>query len=551
MAKEVKFDNEVRDALLKGVSTVANAVRVTIGPRGRNVALDKSFGGPRITNDGVTIAKEVELKDKFANMGAEIIKEVASKTNDIAGDGTSTATVLTHAIAEEGFKRTAMGANAVVVRRGIERAANDAVEELKKMSKKVKEHDEIVAVASISAESAELGKTIADTIEKVGKDGVVTVEESQTVGIESDVVEGLEFDKGYVSPYMITNAEKMEAEMKDPLVLVTDQKVSAIKDVLPLLEQLAQSGKKDIVIIADDIEGEALTTFVLNKLRGTFNVLGIKAPGFGDNKKAQLSDIATVLGATVISSDLGMKIEDSTVDMLGEATRVVATKDKTIIVGGKGKKSAIDELVKQLRAQAENTDSKYDREKIEERIAKLSGGVAVIRVGAATETEMKYLKDKIDDAVNATKAAIEEGIVPGGGAALVKVADKLSKNKEANEKDEFGVGYRILVGALRAPFKQIVANAGRDDAEVLMSEMVKAGASFGFDASGDSQEPKIVDMLKEGIIDPVKVERAGIQNAASAAAVLLTTEAAIADEPKDDEASPAMPAGMGGGMPMM
>ena len=552
MAKTVKFDNEVRDALLKGVSTVANAVRVTIGPRGRNVALDKSFGGPRITNDGVSIAKEIELADKFENMGAEIIKEVASKTNDIAGDGTSTATVLTHAIVEDGFKRTAMGANAVVVRRGIEKAASDAVEELQKISKKVKDHDEIVAVASISAESEELGKTIADTIEKVGKDGVVTVEESKSMGIESDVVEGLEFNNGYVSPYMITNGEKMEAEMKDPLVLVTDQKISAIKDVLPLLEQLAQSGKKDIVIIADDIEGEALTTFVLNKLRGTFNVLGIKAPGFGDQKKAQLGDIAAVLGATVVSSDLGMKLEDATIDMLGEAGRIVSTKDKTIIVDGKGDKSKIDELVKQLKAQAENTESKYDREKIEERIAKLSGGVAVIRVGAATETEMKYLKDKIDDAVNATKAAIEEGIVPGGGTALVKVADRLSKNKEASEKDEFGVGYRILVQALRAPFKQIVTNAGRDDAEVLISEMVKAGANYGFDASKDDADASVVDMLKEGIIDPTKVERAGIQHAASAAAVLLTTEAAIAEEPKE-ESAPAggMPSGMGGGMPMM
>ena len=368
------------------------------------------------------------------------------------------------------------------------------------------------------------------------------------MGIESDVVEGLEFDKGYVSPYMVTNTEKMEAEMKNPVVLVTDQKISAIKDILPLLEQLAQSGKKDIVIIADDIEGEALTTFVLNKLRGTFNVLGIKAPGFGDNKKAILNDIATVLGATLVVSDLGMKLEETTLDMLGEAGRIVATKDKTIIVDGKGTKKAIDDLVANLKAQAENTDSKWDREKIEERIAKLTGGVAVIRVGAATETEMKYLKDKIDDAVNATKAAIEEGIVPGGGTALVKVAEKLSKNKEAIEKDEFGVGYRILINALRAPFKQIVVNAGRDDAEVIMREMNKAGAQYGFDASSDDLEPKIVDMLKEGIIDPVKVERAGIQHAASAAAVLLTTEAAVADDPEDKPEAPAMPAG---GMPMM
>ncbi len=547
-AKKVIFDNEVRKELGAGVATVANAVRVTIGPRGRNVALDKSFGGPRITNDGVSIAKEIELQDKFQNMGAQVIKEVASKTNEIAGDGTTTAMVLTHAIVEEGFKRTAMGANATVVRRGIEKAAQDAVEELKKMSKSVKNTEDIVAVASISAESEELGKTIAETIDKVGKDGVVTVEESQTMGISSEIVEGLEFDKGYVSPYMVTNTEKMEAVMKDAPVLVTDKKISSVQEVLPLLEKLAQTGKKELVIIADDVEGEALATFVVNKLRGTLSVLAIKAPGFGDRKKDLLGDIATVLGATVVTEDLGMKLEDVGLEVLGSAGRIVATKDKTTIVDGKGKKSAIQERIAQLKAQAENTDSKFDREKLEERIAKLSGGVAVIRVGAATETEMKYLKDKIEDAVNATKAAIEEGIVPGGGTALVKVAEKLSAKKEATEKDEFGVGYRILVNALRAPFKQIVINAGRDDAEVIMREMIKAGAQHGFDASSDEQEPRIVDMFKEGIIDPVKVERAGIQNAASAAATLLTTEAAIAEDAEAEKEAPSMPAG---GMPGM
>ena len=547
-AKKVIFDNEVRKELQEGVATVAGAVRVTIGPRGRNVALDKSFGGPRITNDGVSIAKEIDLKDKFRNMGAQVIKEVASKTNEIAGDGTTTAMVLTHAIVEEGFKRTAMGANATVVRKGIEKAAKDAVEELKKMSKTVKNQDDIVAVASISAESDELGKTIADTIDKVGKDGVVTVEESQTMGISSDVVEGLEFDKGYVSPYMVTNAEKMEAEAKDVKVLVTDKKISSVQEVLPLLEKLAQTGKKELVIIADDVEGEALATFVVNKLRGTFSVLAIKAPGFGDRKKDLLADIATVLGAQVVTDDLGMKLEEVDLDVLGEAGRIVANKDKTVIVDGKGKKSAIEARVGQLKSQMDNTESKFDKEKLEERIAKLSGGVAVIKVGAATETEMKYLKDKIEDAVNATKAAIEEGIVPGGGSALVKVAEKLSSNKEAQEKDEFGVGYRILINALKAPFKQIVANAGREDAEVIMKDMVKAGANFGFDASSDDQDPKIVDMFKEGIIDPVKVERAGIQNAASAAAVLLTTEAAVADEPED---KPAPAPEMQGGMPGM
>ena len=537
-AKKVLFDNEVRKELQEGVATVANAVRVTIGPRGRNVALDKSFGGPRITNDGVSIAKEIELKDKFKNIGAQIIKEVASKTNELAGDGTTTAMVLTHALVEEGFKRTSMGANAIVVRRGIEKAAQDAVEELKKMAKSVKTHEDIVAVASISAESEELGKTIAETIDKVGKDGVVTVEESQTLGISSEVVEGLEFDKGYVSPYMVTNTEKMEAEAKDAKVLVTDKKISNIQEILPLLEKLAQSGRKELVIIADDVEGEALATFVVNKLRGTFSVLAIKAPGYGDRKKELLGDIATVLGAQVVTDELGMKLEDVGLEVLGEAEKIVATKDKTTIIGGKGKKSSIQERIAQLKAQLENTDSKFDKEKLEERIAKLSGGVAVIRVGAATETEMKYLKDKIEDAVNATKAAIEEGIVPGGGTALVKVAEKLSQNKEAQEKDEFGVGYRILIAALRAPFKQIVANAGREDAEVIMKEMIKAGANYGFDASSDEQEPKIVDMFKEGIIDPVKVERVGIQNAASAAAVLLTTEAAVAEVEEEKDSNP-------------
>ena len=546
-AKKVLFDNEVRKELQEGVATVANAVRVTIGPRGRNVALDKSFGGPRITNDGVSIAKEIELKDKFKNMGAQIIKEVASKTNELAGDGTTTAMVLTHALVEEGFKRTSMGANAVVVRKGIEKAAQDAVDELKKMAKSVKTQEDIVAVASISAESEELGKTIAETIDKVGKDGVVTVEESQTLGISSEVVEGLEFDKGYVSPYMVTNAEKMEAEAKDAKVLVTDKKISNIQEILPLLEKLAQSGRKELVIIADDVEGEALATFVVNKLRGTFSVLAIKAPGYGDRKKELLGDIATVLGAQVVTDELGMKLEDVGLEVLGEAEKIVATKDKTTIIGGKGKKSSIQERIAQLKAQLENTDSKFDKEKLEERIAKLSGGVAVIRVGAATETEMKYLKDKIEDAVNATKAAIEEGIVPGGGTALVKVAEKLSQNKEAQEKDEFGVGYRILITALRAPFKQIVANAGREDAEVIMKEMIKAGVNYGFDASSDEQEPKIVDMFKEGIIDPVKVERVGIQNAASAAAVLLTTEAAVAEVPEDKK-DDAPDAGYGGMM---
>ncbi len=394
MAKQVIFDVELRSALKRGVDVVAGAVRVTLGPKGRNVAIDKSWGGPTITNDGVSIAKEITLADKFENMGASIVKEVASKTNDKAGDGTTTAVVLTQAIIHEGLKRTALGANAMMVRRGIEAAAKDAVVELKKMAREVKGKNDIRQVATISAESEELGKTIADTVEKVGKDGVVTVEESQSIGIESDFVEGMEFDKGYVSAYLITNPERMEAEMKDPLVLITDKKISTIKDILPLLEKVAQSGKKDLVIIADDVDGEALATFIVNKLRGIFNVLAVKAPGYGDRKKEMLADIAITVGATLVSEDLGIKLETAELNMLGRANRIVATKDSTVIVGGKGKKADIESRVAQLRAQVANTDSKFDKEKLEERIAKLSGGVAVIRVGAATETEMNLVRTK-------------------------------------------------------------------------------------------------------------------------------------------------------------
>lgn len=545
MAKIVIFDSEVRGALKRGVDIVAGAVRVTLGPRGRNVAIDRSWGGPAITNDGVSIAKEIVLKDKFENMGAGIVKEVATKTNDKAGDGTTTAVVLTQALVHEGLKRTAMGANAMMIRRGIEAAANDAVAELKKMARELKGKKDIQYVASISAENKELGEKIADVVEKVGKDGVVTVEESQSIGIETDYVEGLEFDKGYVSPYMISNAERMEAVAKDVPVLITDKKISTIKEILPLLEKLAQSGKKDLVIIADDVDGEALATFVVNKLRGAFNVLAVKAPGYGDRKKEMLQDIAITVGAQVISEDLGIKLENAEVSMLGKAQRIVATKDSTVIVGGKGKKGDIEARVAQLRKQAENTDSKFDREKLDERVAKLSGGVAVIRVGAATETEMKYLKDKIEDAVNATKAAIAEGVVPGGGAALAKVGDKLGKKLDPKAHDEYTIGYRILVVALSAPFLQIVKNCGREDGPVLLQEIVKKGGAFGFDAASESEEAAIIDLFDAGIIDPVKVTRSGVANAASAAAVLLTTEAAIADEPEEKKDMPAMPGGMG------
>ena len=543
MAKQVIFDQDVRGALKRGVDVVANAVKVTLGPKGRNVALSKSWGGPTITNDGVSIAKEITLADKFEDMGASIVKEVATKTNDKAGDGTTTAVVLTQAIVHEGLKRTALGANAMMVRRGIEAAAKDAVEELKKMARDVKGKAEIRQVAIISSESEELGKTIAEVVEKVGKDGVVTVEEAQTTEIGYEYVEGMEFDRGYVSAYLVTNPERMEAVYSDVDILITDKKISSIKEILPLLEKLAQAGRKQVAIIADDVDGEALATLIVNKLRAIFNTIAVKAPGYGDRKKEMLADIATVTGGQVISEDLGLKLENVELNMLGTAKRLVATKDSTIIVGGKGKKSDITERVSQLRAQLEQTDSKFDKEKLEERIAKLTGGVAVIRVGAATETEMKYLKDKIEDAVNATKAAIAEGIVPGGGAALAKVAEKLGKKQDPKSNDEFTVGYRVLVSALHAPLLQIVANTGRDDGAVVLQQVAKA-TNTGFDAATE----EMVDMYEAGIIDPVKVTRSCVENSASAAAVLLTTEAAVADIPEDKKSSMPNMGGMGGEM---
>jgi chaperonin GroEL len=524
-------------------------VRVTIGPRGRNVVIDKGYGAPIITNDGVTIAKDITLADKFENMGAEIVKEVASKTNDVAGDGTTTSVVLTQALVERGFEKMLMGANPMGIRRGIEAATKDAVEALRKIAKPIKTDEEIKQVATISAESEEIGGIIADTIKKVGKDGVVTVEESPSFGVESEVVEGLEFDKGYVSAYMITNADRMEAEFRDPLVLLTDKKISAIKDVLPLLEKIAQSGKKELVIIADDIDGEALTTFVLNKLRGGFNVLAIKAPGYGDRKKEMLGDIAATIGATVVTEDVGLNFENAELSVLGRASRVVSTKDSTVIVGGKGSRDVINERIASLRAQREATKSKFDREKLDERIGKLSGGVAVIRVGAASETEMKYLKLKIEDAVNATKAAIAEGIVQGGGSALAKVSEKLEAKyksspeaKRANDTAraaEFVAGYVAVVEALCEPLRQIAANAGKESG-VVLAEVLKGGATSGYDAQSDAY---VVDMFAAGIIDPVKVTRSAVENASSAVAILLTTEVAIADEPKEEKSAPS--AGMG------
>lgn len=551
MSKKILYNEDARKALKRGVDAVANVVKITIGPRGRNVVLDKGYGSPTITNDGVSIAKEISLKDKFENMGAEIIKEVASKTNDVAGDGTTTATILAQAIIDEGLRQTVFGVNAMGIRAGIEEASQDVVASLKKLAKPIKSDEEIRQVATISAESPELGAIIADTIKKVGKDGVVTVEESQSTGLESEVVKGIEFDKGYVSPYMITNPERMEAVYDDPAILITDKKISSIKEVLPLLEQLAQTGKKDLVIIAEDIEGEALTTFVLNKLRGTFNVLAVKAPGYGDRRKDLLQDIAVTIGATVVSEEVGLKFEKVGLDVLGKARRVISTKDNTVLVGGRGKKSEIEERVAQLKKQKENTDSKYDVEKIDERIAKLTGGVAVIRVGAATETEMKYLKLKIEDAVNATKAAIEEGIVAGGGVALVKAAMEVEKSFAARSSKELDkgsfskekeIGYAIVLKALESPLKQIAINAGKDDGSVIVDKVRNGKGNAGYDALADAIIP---DMISAGIVDPVKVARLGVQNACSAAAILLTTEAAVADEPEEKKEPQGNP-GMGG-----
>jgi len=542
MAKQILFNERARRALKSGIDKASNAVKITLGPRGRNVALDKGYGGPTITNDGVSIAKEISFSNKFENMGAEIVKEVASKTNDIAGDGTTTSVVLLQALVDEGMKHTEMGLNAMGVRGGIEKAAGEAVAALRALAKKIVSDEEIRQVATISAESEEIGAIIADTIKEVGKDGVVTVEESQSLGIEKEVVEGLEFDRGYVSAYMVTDSSRMEAALKDPLILITDKKISSIQEVLPILQKVAESGKKELVIVADDVDGEALTTFVVNKLQGRFNVLAVKAPGYGDRKKEMLQDIAAMTGGEVISEEVGIKFENATLDQLGRASKVIATKDSTVVVGGKGAKKDIDKRIAEIRKQIESTTSKFDKEKLEERLAKLSGGVAVIRVGAATETEMKYLKLKIEDAVNATKAAIEEGIVPGGGTALVKAGQKVAEGF-AKTKDKMSadarVGFEVLLKALEMPLRQIAMNAGVDGG-VVVEKVKQAKGNAGYDAVKDEV---VADMLAAGIVDPVKVARTGLERAASAAAILLTTEAAIADEPKEEKDSPMPPMG--------
>jgi chaperonin GroEL len=540
MAKQIIFAEDARKKLASGIAQAARAVKVTLGPKGRNVVIEKGYGGPRITNDGVSIAKEISLKDKFENMGAEIVKEVANKTNDTAGDGTTTTVVLFEALVDEGLSRVAKGAGAMAIRAGMEKAKGDALAELKKMAKPVAGKAQIKQVAAISAESEELGKIIAEAVETVGASGVVTVEESQGMELSYEVVEGLQFDKGYVSAYMVTAPERMEAEIKDALILITDKKIGSIQEFLPLLEKVAQAGKRELVIIADDVEGEALTTFVVNKLKGTFNVLAVKAPGYGDRKKEMLGDIATVVGGQVISDELGITFESATLNMLGKAARVLATKDTTTVVGGKGKKGDIDARLQQLKAQMELTDSKYDKEKLEERIAKLSGGVAVISVGAATEQEMKYLKDKIDDAVKATKASMEEGIVPGGGTAFAKIAKKLAGGAEKLSTDE-AIGYSIVVDALTVPLTQIALNCGKDDAAVIVEKVQNGKSQAGYDAMKDEI---VEDMVEAGIIDAAKMPRMAIENAVSAAAILLTTEAAIADIP-EPKAPPSPSGGMG------
>ncbi|MCC7543681.1 chaperonin GroEL [bacterium] len=541
MAKEILHSEDARKKLKDGVDKLANTVKVTLGPKGRNVVLEKKYGGPMVTNDGVTIAKEIELEDAFENMGAQVVREVASKTNDMAGDGTTTATVLAQAVMEEGVKNVAAGANPMALRRGIEKAAHHVVAELDKMAKPVKAKEEIANVAAISADDPEVGKLIAEVMETIGEDGIVTVEESQTMGLEKEVVEGMQFDKGYVSPYMVTDTTRLEAVFENAPILLTDKKISSIQEILPLLEQLAQEGKKDLVIIAEDVEGEALTTLILNKLRGTFNALAIKAPAFGDRRKAMLEDIAILTGGQVITDDLGLKLEEATVEMLGEARKVIANKDNTTIVEGKGNEQALRDRVTQIKAQAQETTSEYELEKLQERIAKLESGVAVIKVGAATEVELKEKKLRIEDAINSTKAAVAEGIVPGGGAALAKIARSLDSVKLDGDEQ---IGVRLVAKALEAPLRQIAANAGISDIAVILEAVSKAD-NTGWDFAKNEQ----TDMLERGIIDPVKVTKSALVNATSAVAMLLTTEAAVVETPEKDAAGGGMPGG--GGMPDM
>ncbi|OGF27053.1 chaperonin GroL [Candidatus Falkowbacteria bacterium RIFOXYB2_FULL_47_14] len=554
MAKQIIYGEKARQALKKGVDQLADAVKVTLGPKGRNVVIDKSYGAPTITKDGVSVAKEIELEDKFENMGAEMVKEVASKTNDVAGDGTTTATILAQAMIGEGLKLVASGVSPIDIRNEIEKKVKEIVANLKKMSKSISTKEEIAQVASISANDKEIGAKIAEAIDKVGKDAPVTVEEGQSFGVEVEVVEGMEFDKGYVSHYMVTDAEHMKSEYNDPYILLTDKKIASIQEILPLLEKMAQSGRKDLVIIAEEIEGEALATFVVNKLRGTFNVLGIKAPGFGDRRKAMLDDIAVLTGARVISEEVGLKLENAEISDLGRARKVEATKDNTRIVDGKGETDKIKARVEQLKKEIAASDSDYDKEKLQERLAKLSGGVAIIKVGAATEAEMKEKKDRIEDALHATRAAIEEGVVPGGGLALAQAGNAF---EELTDKKADGPGVKIVDAAILEPIRQIAANAGKDGSLILYNiirENKKKNANVGYNAAAD----KFENMIEAGIVDPTKVVRSALENAASAAIMFLTTEAVIADKPEEKNSCgshgggmPSGMGGMGGGMGMM
>jgi chaperonin GroEL len=538
-AKEVKFSQDARDRMLRGVDVLTNAVKVTLGPKGRNVVLDKSFGAPRVTKDGVTVAKEIELEDKFENMGAQMVREVASKTSDTAGDGTTTATLLAHAIVREGAKAVAAGANPMDLKRGIDLAVHEVVEELKKKSKKVTSSDEIAQVGTISANGDQtIGKMIAEAMKKVGNEGVITVEEAKSLESELEVVEGMQFDRGYISPYFITNADKMVAELEDPHILIYEKKLSGLQPLLPLLEQVVQSGRP-LLIIAEDVEGEALATLVVNKLRGGLKVAAVKAPGFGDRRKAMLQDIAVLTGGEMISEDLGIKLENVTVQMLGKAKRVSITKDDTTIVDGAGKKADIQGRIAQIKQQVEDTTSDYDKEKLQERLAKLAGGVAVIKVGGSTEVEVKEKKDRVDDALNATRAAVEEGIVPGGGVALMRTLKTLDGLKPDN--DDQRVGINVVRRALQAPARQIAENAGEDGAVVAGKILDKSDYAFGYNA----QTGEYGDLVKQGVIDPTKVVRTALQDAASVAGLLVTTEAMVAERPKP-KAPPAMP--HGGGM---
>ena len=541
MAKEIKYGSEARTALEKGVNQLADTVKVTLGPKGRNVVLDKSFGAPLITNDGVTIAKEIELEDGFENMGAQLIREVASKTNDVAGDGTTTATVLAQAMVHEGMKNLEAGANPIVLRKGMKKATDNAVEAIRAMSSKVNGKEQIARVAAVSSGDEEVGQMVADAMEKVSNDGVITIEESKTMQTELDLVEGMQFDRGYISAYMATDMEKMEAILDDPYILITDKKISNIQDILPVLEQIVQSGAR-LLIIAEDIEGEALTTLIVNKLRGTFNVVAVKAPGYGDRRKEMLQDIAILTGGQVISEELGFDLKETTMDQLGRAKSVKVQKENTVIVDGCGDKKAIEDRIAQIKKAIEETTSEFDKEKLQERLAKLAGGVAVIRVGAATETEMKEAKLRMEDALNATRAAVEEGIIAGGGSADIHASKEVAKLTEELEGDE-KTGAKIILKALEAPLHQIAANAGLEGA-VIVNKVRESDPGVGFDAYAE----EYVDMVSKGILDPAKVTRSALQNATSVASTLLTTESVVATIKED---VPAMPAGGAGGMGMM